>query len=48
MAAAFALKIFGDYVGIVYEQFVMEMLSSSGSEKLVIYNFIKKLIISKI
>lgn len=35
MAAAYALKIYGDYVARVYESFLIEMLSNAGSEKLV-------------
>jgi len=36
LAAAYALKIYGDYLGRVYEMFIIEMMTNSGSEKLVI------------
>jgi hypothetical protein len=43
LAAAYALKIYGDYVAKVYESFIMEMMTNAGSEKLVtIKIFLKK------
>lgn len=35
LAATYALKIYGDYVAQVYESFIIEMVTNSGSEKLV-------------
>lgn len=35
LAATYALKIYGDYVAKVYESFIIEMVTNSGSEKLV-------------
>lgn len=35
LAATYALKIYGDYVARVYESFLIEMMTNSGSEKLV-------------
>jgi len=39
LAAAYALKIYGDYVANVYESFLIEMFSNSGSEKIVIKKY---------
>jgi len=35
LAAAYALKIYGDYVADVYEYFLAEMFTNSGSEEIV-------------
>ncbi|XP_025200240.1 peroxisomal acyl-coenzyme A oxidase 3-like isoform X2 [Melanaphis sacchari] len=34
LAAAYALKIYGDYLAVVYESFLIEMFTNSGSERL--------------